>query len=501
VPQFLARSHDDERHEIDPVADQFASNVSQSLSSSDRGSGNWNPWPERRRRACRGARLLVAACAFLTGPCGCTHFTPYYRWDQAHQVAPIDGAEIDHRLLLIGDAGDPDRAGEPTLKLLAQRVRQMPERTTVVFLGDNAYERGMPEPVEKPAEKAADVAKEVVDTVFLDLFDSRQQAERALNAQLDVVRGTPARVIFIPGNHDWDQFEVGGWSRIREEEKFIKTSAADGGMDGTMLPPGGCPDPTPVALGTRGELIVLDTEWWLDTRIDGKPTTENNPTHCVYTTERQVRDALVAQLEAASNQHRWSIVAGHHPLESEGPHGGFVDPLTHIFPFQIVRHYVPFYIEWIPVPVLGSLVVGLRNCCSPSVQDMSNRRNRHMRNAVGLSLLEAQRHGAAPLAYAAGHDHSLQVFEASQGARYLLVSGLGSHSRASDVGSSRRTLFAHSNSAHPGFMEIDFLTDGSVRLAVLEWTDDTSDGAEVFSSYLAKPGALQKDTVAAGGGR
>lgn len=464
MPRFPAQIYDDERHEI------------------------------------RGARLLVAACAFFAGLGGCAHLTPYYRWDQAQQVAPIDAAEIDHRLLLIGDAGDPERAGEPTLKLLAQRVRQMPERTTVVFLGDNAYERGMPEPVEKPADKAADVAKEVVDTVFLDLFASRQQAERALNAQLDVVRDTPAHVIFIPGNHDWDQFEVGGWNRILEEEKFIKTSAADGGMKGTMLPPGGCPGPTSVALGTRGALIVLDTEWWLDTRVDGKPTTENNPTHCAYTTEGQVRDALVADLEAASNQHRWSIVAGHHPLESDGPHGGFVDPVAHIFPFQIVRHYVPFYIEWIPLPVVGSLVVALRNCCSPSVQDMSNRRNRHMRNAIGFSLLEAQRRGATPLAYAAGHDHSLQVFEASQGARYLLVSGLGSRSRASDVGSNRRTLFAHSNSAHPGFMEIDFLTDGSVRLAVLEWTDGDPDGAEVFSSYLAKPGASQGAAVAAGGG-
>jgi hypothetical protein len=402
--------------------------------------------------------------------------------------------------LLIGDAGDPDRAGEPTLKLLAQRVRQMPERTTVVFLGDNAYERGLPEPVEKPEARAADAAKEVVDTVFIDLFASRQQAERALNAQLDVVRGTSARVIFIPGNHDWDQFEAGGWKRILEEEKFIKTSAADDGMDGTMLPRGGCPGPTPVALGTKGELIVLDTEWWLDTRTDGKPTTENNPTHCAYTTEGQVRDALVAQLEAASNQHRRSIVVGHHPLASEGPHGGFVDPVTHIFPFQVVRHYVPIYIEWIPIPVLGSLVVALRSCCSPSAQDMSNRRNRHMRNAISFSFLEAQRRGAAPLAYAAGHDHSLQVFESSQGARYLLVSGLGSHSRASDVGTSRRTLFAHSNSAHPGFMEIDFLTDGKVRLAVLEWTDDSSEGAEVFSSYLVQPRSSHKDAVVAAGG-
>jgi len=445
-----------------------------------------------RRRLCGPTRLLVAGCIFLAGAGSCAHLTPYYRKNQVRHVAPVDGAAIDYRLLLIGDAGDPDRAGEPVLKLLAQRVQQLPERTTVVFLGDNAYERGMPEPVNKPAETAADTAKQVVDTVFLDLFASRQEAERALNAQLDVVRGTPARVIFIPGNHDWDQFEADGWSRIREEESFIRATSAEDGINGTMLPLGGCPGPAPVTLGNQGELLVLDTEWWLDSRADGKPTTENNPTHCEYTTERQVRDALVAQLGTAAKQHRWSIVVGHHPLESEGPHGGFVDPLTHIFPFQVVRHYVPFYVEWIPIPVVGSLIVGFRACCSPSAQDMSNRRNEHMRNALTVSFREAGRQGAAPLAYAAGHDHSLQVFKASHGTRAVLVSGMGSQARASDVGSNDRTLFAHSNSAHAGFMEVDFLSDGRVRLGVIELADDHVEGAEVFSKYLAAPPALHK---------
>jgi hypothetical protein len=27
-----------------------------------------------------------------------------------------------------------------------------------------------------------------------------------------------ARAIFVPGNHDWDQFGIGGWKRVRELE-------------------------------------------------------------------------------------------------------------------------------------------------------------------------------------------------------------------------------------------------------------------------------------------
>jgi hypothetical protein len=53
---------------------------------------------------------------------------------------------IDERIVLIGDTGAPDPKGEPALETLSARVAEVPERTTVVFLGDVVYETGMPEP-------------------------------------------------------------------------------------------------------------------------------------------------------------------------------------------------------------------------------------------------------------------------------------------------------------------------------------------------------------------
>jgi len=443
-----------------------------------------------RERLWTATWILVIACA-----ASCTHFTPYYRGARNHPVAPVADAEIDHRLLLIGDAGDPDPDGEPTLQLLARQVRLLPDRTTVVFLGDNAYERGLPkqEKKENPVEAAA---KEVVDVAVVDVFDDRHEAEREIDAQVDTVRGTTARAIFVPGNHDWDQFQVGGWDRILALEDFLTQSREGGSANVSLLPPGGCPGPSPVPLGRTGQLIALDTQWWLATRDDGKPTPQNNPTKCEATTEAAVRRALIEQLESAAAQKRWSVVVGHHPLDSEGPHGGFTDARTHVFPLQVVRHYVPFYIEWIPIPIVGSIVVATRACCSPSAQDMSNGRNLHMRNALEHSMVRAADADAAALVYASGHDHSLQVFDAKRGPRYLLVSGLGSQSRASDVGSNSRTIFAHSNPAHPGFMRVDFLNDGAVRLAVLEWSRERPEGVEVYSRFLAPPGA-KPGTIAA----
>ena len=76
-----------------------------------------------------------------------------------------------------------------------------------------------------------------------------------------------------------------------------------------------------IAAGGFGprEVVVringLDTEWWLDTRADGKPTPENNRTNCPFTREVEVREALVNQLQTAAAEKRKTIVVGHHPLE------------------------------------------------------------------------------------------------------------------------------------------------------------------------------------------
>ena len=49
-------------------------------------------------------------------------------------------------------------------------------------------------------------------------------------------------------------------------------------------------------------------------------------------------------------------------------------------------------------------------------------------------------------------------------------------------------LFAHSHRDHPGFMTLDFLRDGRVRLGVVEWVDVAPDGVEVWSHLLHADG-------------
>jgi hypothetical protein len=194
----------------------------------------------------------------------------------------------------------------------------------------------------------------------------------------------------------------------------------------------------------------------------------------------------------ASREKRWAIVAAHHPLNSMGPHGGYVEPATHLFPLRFLRHYVPWYLEWMPMPLLGTFAVLARQNFSPSPQDASNDKNIYLRQMLRDAMDEAEKRGAPALAYAGGHDHSLQVFKTPRGPRYTLVSGLGSSSRASEVGRTHNTLFAHANSNHTGFMQIDFLKNGQVRLSVVEADGTPQAGVmEPFSMMLVDANTLR----------
>jgi hypothetical protein len=420
--------------------------------------------------------FVIAVALALPLAAGCSHTEPFIRGPRAVRAPPL--AAVDHRLILIGDAGAPNPDGEPALELLEQRVRIAPRRTTVVFLGDNVYETGMPEPtvLEGTAVEA------VLDRVLLTLFESRRDAERRLKAQVKAVRVPGARAVFIPGNHDWGQFSPGGWNKILAQQAFIddmRQSRDD--IDVTMLPRDGCPGPVGLDLGSRGRLLVLDTQWWLEPGSKPSPAT---PAGCAEVTQAGVQAALERELEAADAQHRRPIVVGHHPLASHGPHNDFIDPIVHVFPFTMAAAYVPRFVAWLPLPVLGSAIGWWRVHFSPSAQDFSGPGNAQMRTGLMHAMARAAAHGAPPLAYVGAHDHSLQVFRSPTGPRWLLVSGVGSSSKASGVRHDGATVFAHSNGATPGFIEIEFLTSGEARLSVMEWDPTTSQGVEVYSTSL-----------------
>jgi len=376
--------------------------------------------------------LRFAAALALVAGCGVAH-------PATQPVAMPAPDDVETTLFLVGDAGKPapPPQGEPVFRALVRDASAAaPGRTTIVFLGDNVYPRGVPDSGSP----------------------KRPEAERRLDAQLDVVRETGARAIFIPGNHDWDKQGAGGWNAIRRQGALI---AADSGPS-VLLPADGCPGPAVEDIGTRLRIIALDTQWWLH---KGPKPDASDPA-CSPNTPEGVVDSLRGALAAAGA--RDVVVTGHHPLASAGVHGGRFTWKDHIFPLRAVASWL-----WLPLPVLGS-IYPLARQHGISSQDMSGKANRRMRAA-----LESGLDGHPPLAYVSGHDHGLQVFTGTS-ARYVLVSGAGVYNHESPVGWRDSTRFASSDA---GYMRLDMLRDGRARLGVVE-VDETGNGVERFSMWL-----------------
>jgi hypothetical protein len=176
--------------------------------------------------------------------------------------------------------------------------------------------------------------------------------------------------------------------------------------------------------------------------------------------------ALRASL--AGQGSRQTLVAAHHPLETGGPHGGHFTWKDHLFPLRNAKSWL-----WLPLPFIGSAYPSARQA-GVTDQDLSGSRNRAMRAALETVFAET-----TPLAYAAGHEHTLQVLD-GKGARHLLVSGAGIFGHTSPVARLAATRYA---SEAAGFMRLDEHANGRVRLTVLE-VDRRGRARAAFEQWL-----------------
>src|SRR5690606_27851161 len=230
----------------------------------------------------------------------------------------IDAGE--RRLFLVGDAGEDTGIFRANMRLLRERLRSSAIPATVIFLGDNAYPRGVPE-----KEDSA-------------LY---QEAVHILQAQVDAVADLADDVIFIPGNHDWNKGRAGGLRAIRQQGALIDSTGK-----ARLLPALGCPGPEVVELTPDVALFILDSQWWLQ---DWRTESEMHE-GCEIRTRA---DLIVAFSELLKDyQGQRVIVAMHHPLYSSGAHSGYFTAREHIFPLTTLHSLRNFYL---PLPILGSI--------------------------------------------------------------------------------------------------------------------------------------------------
>ena len=343
-------------------------------------------------------------------------------------------SRVIHSLFLIGDAGEPHFETTTLGAVLRAKVSSTGGSSTVLFLGDNVYPRGLPE------------------------TDARDyhEAEGALRSQVKIVQGLDTKGIFIPGNHDWQQWGKNGLHFIHNQQAWLD-SLKDEQI--TLLPRDGCPGPVQVPLSDNTLLLILDTQWFL------------------HQWEKPADEELCGPLNTAevltmvddifqSNPGKRIIVAGHHPLITYGEHGGVFTWKAHIFPLEEITDYL-----YIPLPVIGSFYPMYRKLFG-HLQDTAHPLYKEFSSA--LQDIMAQHPGTV---YVAGHEHALQYIV--KDSTHYVVSGSGAKTEYV-----RKKGYAEFAEDVKGFVEVSIHEDGALSFHYFQVDETYPEGKEIFQTAL-----------------
>jgi hypothetical protein len=355
---------------------------------------------------------------------------------------------IVHTLYLIGDAGEPFVVHSPVGKVLRDKVSASGENATVLFLGDNIYPAGLPDQSSRHHNEAVQV----------------------LQTQVNWVKGLGAKVIFVPGNHDWSHWGKKGFRYIQHQQQWID-SLKDEHI--TLLPRDGCPGPVEISLSSEAVLVIMDTQWILhqwdkpgeDGSCDAKTTAE-----------------VLAMVEDVFNRNRTKriIVAGHHPFVTYGVHGGVFTLKEHIFPLTQLNPSI-----YLPLPVVGSIYPIYRKWFG-HIQDTPHPLYREF--SSGMQAIMKEYPGTL---YVAGHEHALQ-YSIKDSVHYI-VSGSGA--KTEHVRKKNHALVAESVK---GFVQLAIHADGSVTTTLIQADEAFPSGKDIFTQNI--PGIVKPVSVAGTGG-
>jgi hypothetical protein len=352
------------------------------------------------------------------------------------ELATIDSSRVLTTVFLIGDAGAAASNKDRVLVELRRQGRQARRGSSIVFLGDNVYPRGIPDRLS--------------DTTRFN------EARTRLFWQAEIADSTGLRIVFVPGNHDWARQGEDGWASVQRAELLLREYAKERrGVRVEQSPSMGCPGPAVTSLARGVRLVAIDTQWWLHRGSRAGRATDSvrralpdAAVSCAVTSEVQLTDSLKKLFHSAGDY--LDIMVAHHPLATYSEHGGHFPWLQYLFPA------VPTPIaSWAWLPIGWIYPLGRRLVADR--QDLVSKFNRAMRVA-----LEGTFAADRPFLFASGHDHGLQVLRGGTN-RYYLVSGAGIEDHQNSVGKSGATLFSASR---PGFMRLDVFNRDSVRLGV-----------------------------------
>ena len=367
--------------------------------------------------------IFLFAIIFIAN--ACATYKPQY--SERTSQAKFPDKEIMHSFYLIGDAGiSGETESNQAITKFKTELSKASKNSTVLFLGDNIYPKGLPKKGES----------------------GRSSAENQLNAQIDAVNDFEGETIFIPGNHDWYSSGLKG---LKRQEKYIEDALGKN----TFLPENGCPIEK-VNIAKNVVLIIVDSEWYM-TNWDKHPTINDD---CEIKTRSKFFDELEGEIKKARG--KTTIIALHHPIFTNGSHGGQYSFGSHMS----------------PAPVLGTLKNLIRKTGGVVTVDDQNKRYNEFKKRVITLAQENDK-----TIFVSGHDHNLQYIVEDNLPQ--IVSGSGSKTNATrNVGGGQFSYGAM------GYARLDVFKDGSSHVrfyandkVVFETQVLKEDDKKVFNTY------------------
>lgn len=344
-----------------------------------------------------------------------------------------DTVKNSHTFYLVGDAGNADdEQTQQTLSSLKEHLDKADKNSTLLFLGDNIYPSGMPADKNTP---------------------ERTDAEIKLTNQLKITEKFKGKTIVIPGNHDWYH----GLKGLQEQELFVTNYLKE---KKSFLPKKGCAIDN-VSLNNDVSLILIDSEWYLED-WDNQPYINDD---C----EIKTRDKFFEELESLinKNQNRTTIIAIHHPLLTNGPHGGQYSLRKQLFPSKYN----------VPLPVLGSFINLLRRTSGISPQDLQNKQYTAFVNRIKPLIQNRDN-----VIVVSGHEHNLQYIE-HDGIKQIVS---GSASKREAARAIYPTNFSFGGN---GFAVLNVKKNGNANVHFYSTQDNTE--KEIFHKEII----AQKDQI------
>ena len=260
---------------------------------------------------------------------------------------------------------------------------------------------------------------------FLGDFSTRKKLNKPLTERLSSLKSKQdIDVRFFPGDKEWNQLSATGSKYVKDVEDNIEDT-----FKKAFLPNDGCPGPHETKIDKNTVLLSINTSWFLTTHAKQ----EGFSSYCDLLFETEFWEELDDLIE--DNEGKNIIIAGHHPVHSNGYYAGKGSRL----------------IEW--VPVLGSLFYAYRNNDGSGAY-LSNKRYQHFRTLMERVL--EKHHG---LIYLSGHEHSIEI----QNVDGNLHINSGATSSVKTGAKNKNSLFTQYNQ---GFTCISLYKDGRVKAKV-----------------------------------